>query len=71
MFGGDYARADQLFGRALGRVLAHEVVHMLTRSGSHSREGVTQRSLTGNQLIAPELRLSKAELAKLVDPSHK
>jgi hypothetical protein len=71
MFGGDYAKADQLFGRALGRVLAHEVVHMLTRSGAHASEGVTKRSLSGNQLIAPELRLSQEDLDRLIDPSHK
>jgi hypothetical protein len=71
MFGGDFAKADQLFGRALGRVLAHEVVHMLTRSGDHAREGVTRRSLSGNQLIAPELRLAPADLDRLTDPAHK
>ena len=71
MFGGDYAKADQLFGRALGRVLAHEVVHMLTRSGAHANEGVTKRSLSGNQLISPELRLSPEDLDRLIDPSHK
>ena len=71
MFGGDYAKADQLFGRALGRVLAHEVVHMLTRSGEHAREGVARRSLSGNQLIAPELGLDPVDLGKLVDLAHK
>jgi hypothetical protein len=71
MFGGDFAKADQLLGRALGRVLAHEVVHMLTRSGDHGHDGVARRSLTGIQLIAPELRLSPEDLARLVDPSHK
>jgi hypothetical protein len=71
MFGGDFAKADQLLGRALGRVLAHEVVHMLTRSGEHAHDGVTRRSLSGIQLIAPKLRLSPEDLARLVDPSHK
>jgi hypothetical protein len=71
MFGGDFAKADQLLGRALGRVLAHEVVHMLTRSGAHAHDGVTRQSLSGMQLIAPELHLSPEDLARLIDPSHK
>jgi hypothetical protein len=71
MFGEDYKRSDQLFGRALGRVLAHEVVHMLTGSGAHGREGVARKSLSGQQLIAPELRLSTEDLDRLANPSHK
>ena len=35
MAGGDFAKADMLLGRALGRVLAHEMVHMLSKSGAH------------------------------------
>ena len=71
MWGGDYANADTLFGRALGRVLAHEVVHMLTRSGAHGKEGVARHALSGNQLIAPELRLSPDDVKRLSDPTHK
>ncbi|HYW44967.1 MAG TPA: hypothetical protein VE959_19050 [Bryobacteraceae bacterium] len=65
MFGGDFAKADLLLGRALGRVLAHEVVHMLSGSGDHGREGVARKSLTGNQLIAPELKLAPEDLDRL------
>jgi len=71
MFGGDYAKADQLFGRALGRVLAHEVVHMLTGNSGHAHEGVTRRALSGNQLIAPKLRLAPEDLDRLIDSTHK
>jgi len=71
MFGGDYAKADLLLGRALGRVLAHEVVHMLSGSGEHGHEGVARRSLSGNQLIAPELHLAPEDLERIVNPVHK
>lgn len=71
MFGGDFAKADLLLGRALGRVLAHEVVHMMTASGAHGHDGVTRRSLSGNQLIAPELRLAPEDRVRLINPSHK
>jgi hypothetical protein len=35
--GEDFPRADLLFGRALGRVLAHELVQVLTGSEVHGR----------------------------------
>ena len=65
MSGGDYAKADQLMGRALGRVLAHEVIHMLTRSGAHGHGGVTKTMLSGTELIGPELRLEVQDLERI------
>jgi hypothetical protein len=65
MSGGDFAHADLLMGRALGRVLAHEIVHMLTRSRAHGHEGVGRTALSGAQLIAPELHLAPEDLDRL------
>jgi hypothetical protein len=65
MSGGDFANADILLGRALGRVLAHEVVHILSKSGVHGRTGVAKTALSGSQLIAPELRLGAADLERI------
>jgi hypothetical protein len=65
MSGGDFSKADVLLGRALGRVLAHEVVHILSKSGTHGRTGVARTSLSGSQLIAPELRLGAADLERI------
>jgi hypothetical protein len=65
MAGGDFAHADVLLGRALGRVLAHEVVHMLSKSGAHGRTGVARMALSGSQLIAPELRLGPEDLERI------
>jgi hypothetical protein len=65
MWGGDFAKADLLMGRALGRVLTHELVHVLTRSGSHGREGVERQSLSPKQLISESLPLSSGDLARL------
>jgi len=65
MSGDDFEMADVLLGRALGRVLAHEVVHMLSKSGEHGRAGVAKTSLSGSQLIAPELRLGAADLERM------
>jgi hypothetical protein len=56
MSGGDYARADLLMGRALGRVVAHEMMHMLAKSGAHAHTGAGRASLSGKSLISPDLR---------------
>jgi len=65
MVGADYNRADLLVGRALGRVVAHELVHMLTRSGTHAKEGVFKPALTARQLIASSLPLSALDIDHL------
>jgi hypothetical protein len=65
MAGSDFANADVLLGRALGRVLAHEVVHILSKSGAHGRTGVAKTALSGSQLIAPELRLGPEDLERM------
>jgi hypothetical protein len=65
MSSSDYSRADLLIGRALGRVVTHELVHMLTRSGEHGAEGVEKPALSGRQLIAEHLRLSAFDIARL------
>lgn len=65
MWGGDFGRADVLMGRALGRVLVHELVHILTRSGEHAHTGVEQKALSGQQLISASLSLSPIDLEEL------
>jgi hypothetical protein len=65
MSGEDFARADLLLGRALGRVVAHELVHILSKSGAHGREGVARPALSGLRLIAPEMHLSPADLERI------
>src|SRR3954464_8120706 len=56
MSGGDYAQADLLFGRALGRVVAHEMLHMLAKSGAHAQEGVGRAALSAKSLISPNAK---------------
>jgi len=67
MFASDYAKADLLLGRALGRVVAHELVHMLTKSGRHAREGVQKAALSGRQLIAASLPLDAMDVERLIE----
>jgi hypothetical protein len=65
MDGEDFARPDYLMGRALGRVLAHELVHILTKSAAHGQDGVTQPALTGRELIGAPLRLTHTDVERL------
>jgi hypothetical protein len=65
MSGADYDRADLLVGRALGRVVAHELVHMLTKSAEHGTEGVERPALSGRQLIGAFLPLSAFDTKRL------
>lgn len=61
----DYPRADLLIGRALGRVVAHELVHILTKSGQHGTEGVEKPALSGRQLISESLPLSAFDVDRV------
>jgi hypothetical protein len=65
LHGGDLKKGDQLLGKALGRVVAHELVHMLTGAKQHSHEGVFKPGLTVEQLVAGELPLSPGDIERL------
>lgn len=46
---------DVLYGRALGRVLAHELSHILSGSKAHSKQGVMQKYLSAAKLVGEHL----------------
>ncbi len=52
--------ASKLYGRALGRVLSHELYHVLNQTKDHEEQGLAKKSLTGQQLIAPKFRFDPA-----------
>jgi len=58
----DYVRCDVVFGRAIARVLAHELYHVLARTESHAAKGVAQRALSGSDLAADQLGLNPEDL---------
>ncbi len=53
--GGMHKQADALYGRALARVLAHELYHILGKTSKHSTGGVARASLSGSDLIVDKL----------------
>ncbi len=70
MWGYDHRRSDTLFGRALARVLAHELYHVLAQTAEHARTGVARHALSGAELISDELRLNPAELIRIRDATR-
>jgi predicted thioredoxin/glutaredoxin len=70
MTSSDFAKADLLLGRALGRIVAHELVHMLTRSRQHGKEGVEKAALSARQLISETLPLSAMDVERLQQERH-
>lgn len=65
MLGIDRPRADLLLGRALGRVVAHEIFHIVGGTRKHGQEGVAKTALSGRQLIAEKLALHPDDVDRL------
>jgi hypothetical protein len=53
-----------LFGRALGRVLAHELWHILGNTFAHGENGIAQRALSAEQLVSGRLDVDPADLER-------
>lgn len=53
---GDEQKRDSIYGKALGRVLAHELYHIFTGTSEHAQSGVarsfhTRKDLTAKQFV--------------------
>ena len=59
------ALRDQLYGRAMARVVAHEFYHVLMGSRDHGRSGVAKPSFTVNDLLDEVFRFDAADVARL------
>jgi hypothetical protein len=46
---------EKIFGRAIGRVLAHELLHVFARTAHHSSHGVDQPAFSVDELLADRL----------------
>jgi hypothetical protein len=65
MSGADRANGDAAFGRALARVVAHELYHYLTGMAKHTRSALFRASIPASALLARELSFAPGELADL------
>jgi hypothetical protein len=54
-----------VFGRALARVLAHELYHFITNTTEHSAEGLAKPSFSRKDLAMDGLKLNRYELHRL------
>lgn len=52
----------RLFGRAVGRVMGHELYHFLANTQRHARRGLAKPALTGVELVFGELRFGAREV---------
>lgn len=55
LHGSDFERADTLMGRALARVIVHEMIHVLTGRCDHDADGVMRHALAPSELVADTL----------------
>jgi len=60
------AEREETFGRALGRVLAHELYHVLAGTSNHGACGVAKSGYTVGDLVAREFVFEAAELRTLL-----
>lgn len=67
LFGGEKARRDELFGRALARVIAHELYHIIGGVHTHGKKGVAQAALSGRELIADRMTLEPEDARRMVE----
>jgi hypothetical protein len=57
-------RRNFLYGRALGRVVAHELFHALTRTREHDDGGVAKRSFRASDILAEHFEFELATLKR-------
>lgn len=57
MWGEDFQHRDFLLGRALARIIAHELHHVVNSEVHHSEEGLAQPRLTAASLIRGDAKL--------------
>ncbi len=59
------SRRDLLYGRAMGRVVAHELFHILANTKKHDDSGIGKSSFSARDLIGDVFKFEFPALAKL------
>jgi hypothetical protein len=59
---GNQLRGNVLLGRAMGRVLAHELYHIVADTSEHAYDGVTQAALSARDLTSGQLELRPSDV---------
>lgn len=58
MWGDHFRRPDEVMGRAMARVIAHELYHIIGNTCHHSDSGISKHSLSGEQLVGEHLEFA-------------
>ena len=58
------ARREFLYGRAMGRVVAHELYHILSNEPGHGEDGVAKPAFTTRDVLADQFNFNHATLAQ-------
>lgn len=61
------AQRARLLGRAMARVLAHEMYHFLARTTRHASAGLAKSHYTGTELASDRFRFDEAQLRAVLD----
>jgi len=68
LWGDQFRNTDELMGRALARVIAHEIYHVVTGT-KHGSGGIARHSLSGPQLISDQLFFQPEDIERLMQRS--
>ena len=64
-------KREYLYGRAMGRLFAHELFHVLIGTRDHDGAGVAKRSLSAKDLLAEHFELEPTALDKFRDSASR
>jgi cytochrome c553 len=56
---------DPLFGRAIGRLVGHELYHVFAETRHHGKEGVAEPACTASELLADSFRFAEPQFRTL------
>jgi len=70
LWGYQFRVMDELMGRALARVIAHEIYHVVTGT-KHGERGIARHALSGPQLISDELFFQPQDIERMIQSSSR
>jgi hypothetical protein len=66
----DWTKANETLGRAAGRVLAHELFHIVAATTEHTGAGISKPALTPAELLSDRLDFDPAGIELIQDRLH-
>lgn len=63
------SRRDYLYGRAMGRLIAHELFHILTHTRGHDAGGVAKPYFSAQDILAERFEFEASTLARFQEPA--